>query len=141
MQKATAAKAKSKGANRVRSAQDLFLTQMVNERTKVAMFLVNGIRLEGEIASFDQHVILLKGAVTENVYKHAVSTIQPVADVASAKKRSIKEYPARAAAMSGAGAAGDAEHADSSAAAVAAEDKPRQPVIVVRAKRRSIKSP
>ncbi len=61
------------------SAQARFLTQMIEERKKVAVYLVSGIRLEGEIVDFDQFVILLKGAaVTDAVYKHAVSTIQPV---------------------------------------------------------------
>lgn len=61
-----------------KSAQDRFLTQMMEEHKKVAVFLISGIRLEGEIVAFDQFVILLKGAMTDTVYKHAVSTIQPV---------------------------------------------------------------
>lgn len=60
------------------SAQDRFLSQMINERTRVAVFLASGVRLEGQIVSFDQFVILMKGAMTDKVYKHAVSTIQPV---------------------------------------------------------------
>jgi len=59
--------------------QARFLTQMMEERKKVALYLVSGIRLEGEIVAFDQFVILIKGAtMTDAVYKHAVSTIQPV---------------------------------------------------------------
>ncbi len=61
-----------------KSAQDRFLAQMMEERKKVAVFLVSGIRLEGEIVAYDQFVILMKGAATDAVYKHAVSTIQPV---------------------------------------------------------------
>jgi len=61
-----------------KSAQDRFLTQMMEERKKVAVFLISGIRLEGEITGWDQFVILMKGAMTDAVYKHAVSTIQPV---------------------------------------------------------------
>lgn len=60
------------------SAQTRFLTQMIEEHKKVAVYLVSGIKLEGEIVAFDQFVILLKGAMTDAVYKHAVSTIQPI---------------------------------------------------------------
>lgn len=61
-------------------AQDRFLNQMIEERRKVAVFLVGGVKLEAEIAGFDQHVIMMKGTTTDQVYKHAVSTIQPVVD-------------------------------------------------------------
>lgn len=61
-----------------RSAQDRFLRQMIEEHRKVAVYLASGLKLEGEILSFDQYVILMKGAMTDKVYKHAVSTIQPL---------------------------------------------------------------
>lgn len=61
-------------------AQDRFLTQMMEERRKVAVFLLGGVKLEAEIAGYDQHVIMMKGATTDQVYKHAVSTIQPVTE-------------------------------------------------------------
>ena len=61
-------------------AQDRFLTQIIEERKRVAVFLVSGVKLEGEIESYDQFVILMKGATTDQVYKHAVSTIQPISD-------------------------------------------------------------
>jgi host factor-I protein len=38
---------------------------------------VNGIKLQGQVDSFDQYVILLKNTVTQMVYKHAISTIVP----------------------------------------------------------------
>lgn len=60
------------------SAQDRFLRQMIEEHRKVAVFLASGVKLEGEIVSFDQYVILMKGTMTDKVYKHAVSTIQPL---------------------------------------------------------------
>lgn len=59
------------------SAQDRFLRQMIDEHRKVAVFLTSGVKLEGEIVSYDQYIILMKGALTDSVYKHAVSTIQP----------------------------------------------------------------
>jgi host factor-I protein len=39
--------------------------------------LVNGIKLQGNIESFDQYVILLRNTVTQMVYKHAISTVVP----------------------------------------------------------------
>ncbi|MGQ7188916.1 RNA chaperone Hfq [Escherichia sp. HC-CC] len=37
----------------------------------------NGIKLQGQIESFDQFVILLKNTVSQMVYKHAISTVVP----------------------------------------------------------------
>jgi RNA chaperone Hfq len=48
------------------------------ERVRVAVFLVNGIRLVGYIESFDRHVVILRAPTgVQVVYKHAISTIQP----------------------------------------------------------------
>ena len=38
---------------------------------------MNGIKLQGQIESFDQYVVLLKNAVSQMVYKHAISTVVP----------------------------------------------------------------
>ena len=57
--------------------QDPFLNALRKERVQVAIYLVNGIKLQGYVDSFDQYVILLKNTVTQMVYKHAVSTIVP----------------------------------------------------------------
>jgi host factor-I protein len=43
----------------------------------VSIYLVNGIKLQGQIDSFDQFVVLLKNTVSQMVYKHAISTIVP----------------------------------------------------------------
>jgi len=43
----------------------------------VSIYLVNGIKLQGHIESFDQFVVLLKNAVSQMIYKHAISTIVP----------------------------------------------------------------
>ena len=64
-------------------AQDRFLNQMSQERRKVVIFLTNGIKLEGVIKSFDEYAILLEGEMTDHVYKHAVSTIQPLEESAA----------------------------------------------------------
>jgi len=57
--------------------QDTFLNTLRKEHTPVSIFLVNGIKLQGRIDSFDQYVIMLKNTMVQMVYKHAISTIVP----------------------------------------------------------------
>ena len=57
--------------------QDPFLNSLRKDRIPVSIFLVNGIKLQGQIESFDQFVILLKNTVSQMVYKHAISTVVP----------------------------------------------------------------
>lgn len=61
--------------------QDPFLNTLRKDRIPVAIYLVNGIKLQGQVESFDQFVILLKNSVSQLVYKHAVSTIVPTRNV------------------------------------------------------------
>lgn len=61
--------------------QEPFLNVLRKERVPVAIYLVNGIKLQGQIESFDQFVILLRNSVSQMVYKHAVSTIVPARQV------------------------------------------------------------
>ncbi|KEY91472.1 RNA binding protein [Candidatus Photodesmus blepharus] len=62
---------------KAQSLQDPFLNALRRERIPVSIYLVNGIKLQGQIESFDQFVILLKNTVNQMVYKHAVSTVVP----------------------------------------------------------------
>jgi host factor-I protein len=64
-------------AHRGQSLQDPFLNHLRKEHVPCSVYLVNGIKLQGQIESFDQYVILLRNTVTQMVYKHAVSTIVP----------------------------------------------------------------
>ncbi|HSM27376.1 MAG TPA: RNA chaperone Hfq [Thioalkalivibrio sp.] len=57
--------------------QEPFLNALRRDRVPVSVYLVNGIKLQGQIESFDQFVVLLKSAVSQMVYKHAISTIVP----------------------------------------------------------------
>jgi host factor-I protein len=57
--------------------QEPFLNALRKDRIPVSIFLVNGIKLQGQVESFDQFVILLKNSVSQMVYKHAISTIVP----------------------------------------------------------------
>jgi host factor-I protein len=61
--------------------QDSFLETLREERIPVSIFLVNGIKLQGQISDFDSSVILLSNSVQQMVYKHAVSTVVPARTV------------------------------------------------------------
>jgi len=61
--------------------QDPFLNALRKERVPVSIYLVNGIKLQGQIDSFDQFVVLLKNSVSQMVYKHAISTIVPARNI------------------------------------------------------------
>jgi host factor-I protein len=63
--------------NKGQLLQDPFLNQLRREHVPVSIYLVNGIKLQGQIESFDQYVVLLRNTVTQMVYKHAISTIVP----------------------------------------------------------------
>ncbi len=67
--------------NKGQLLQDPFLNQLRLESVPVSLYLVNGIKLQGQIESFDQYVVLLKSTVTQMVFKHAISTIVPGRDI------------------------------------------------------------
>lgn len=66
---------------RGQSLQEPFLNTLRKERVPVSIYLVNGIKLQGQIESFDQFVVLLKNSVSQMVYKHAISTVVPARNV------------------------------------------------------------
>ena len=66
---------------KAQSLQDPLLNALRRENVPVSIYLVNGIKLQGQIDSFDQFVILLKNSVNQMVYKHAISTIVPARNV------------------------------------------------------------
>ncbi len=65
------------------SLQDPFLNTLRKEKIPVSIYLVNGIKLQGLVESFDQFVVLLKNTVSQMVYKHAISTVVPARNVSS----------------------------------------------------------
>lgn len=67
--------------NKGQLLQDPFLNTLRREHVPVSIYLVNGIKLQGQIESFDQYVVLLRNTVTQMVYKHAISTIVPARPV------------------------------------------------------------
>ena len=60
-----------------KTLQEPFLNALRKEKVPVSVYLVNGIKLQGQVDSFDQFVVLLKNSVNQMVYKHAISTIVP----------------------------------------------------------------
>lgn len=63
------------------SLQEPFLNALRKEKIPVSIYLVNGIKLQGQIESFDQFVVLLKNSVSQMIYKHAISTVVPARNV------------------------------------------------------------
>lgn len=80
------------------SLQDPYLNALRKERVPVSVYLVNGIKLQGQIESFDAFVVLLRNNISQMVYKHAISTIVPSRNVrvggVSDEEEDLSEQPA-----------------------------------------------
>ena len=64
--------------------EDKFLDNLKKERVPVSIYLVNGIKLQGQVSDFTDNVILLGGGTVDQlVYIHAVSTVVPSRNVLS----------------------------------------------------------
>ncbi len=64
------------------SLQEPFLNALRRERVPVSVYLINGIKLQGHVDSFDQFVVVLRNNnISQMVYKHAISTIVPARPV------------------------------------------------------------
>ncbi len=61
--------------------QEPFLAALCKEQVPVFIYLVNGIKLQGQISAYDSHVVLLKNTSGQIVYKHAISTIVPARNI------------------------------------------------------------
>ncbi len=77
----------SKGQN----LQDNFLNALRKEHVPVSIFLVNGIKLQGKVDSFDQYVVMLKNTSSQMVYKHAISTVVPSKPVTLTHDHEVSE--------------------------------------------------
>ncbi len=61
------------------SVQDSFLNSVRKQKAPVTVFLMNGVKLQGIVTSFDNFSMLLRrDGHAQLVYKHAISTIMPV---------------------------------------------------------------
>ena len=61
----------------LQALQNEFLQELIKDQVPVSIFLINGIKLHGVVDGFDEQVIMLKSAVTQMVYKNAISTVVP----------------------------------------------------------------
>jgi host factor-I protein len=82
------------------SLQEPYLNALRRERIPVAIYLVNGIKLQGTIESFDQFVVLLRNAVSQMIYKHAISTVVPTRNIRLAPAQPAEDEAAAAPAES-----------------------------------------
>jgi host factor-I protein len=73
------------------SLQKPLLNALRKEKVPVSIYLVNGIKLQGQIDFFDQFVVSLRNGVSQMVYKHAISTIVPARNVSLTAGRSQSE--------------------------------------------------
>ena len=79
--------------NKGQLLQDPFLNALRREHVPVSIYLVNGIKLQGQIESFDQYVVLLRNTVTQMVYKHAIASVVPSKQVSTNVQEIPKETP------------------------------------------------
>jgi host factor-I protein len=65
-------------AEKTQNVQDVFLNHIRKNKIPVTIFLINGVKLQGVISSFDNFSLLLRrDGHVQLVYKHAVSTVMP----------------------------------------------------------------
>jgi host factor-I protein len=79
---------------KIQNLQDVFLNTLRKERIPVSLFLVNGIRLQGHIESFDQYVVMLRSTNVQLVYKHSISTVVPSRDFKSPAQADTNSHEA-----------------------------------------------
>lgn len=66
-------------AAKVINLQDTFLNQVRKENMPVAIHLVNGFQIKGNVRGFDNFTVVLDSMGKQQmVYKHAISTITPL---------------------------------------------------------------
>ena len=56
---------------------DNFLQKLHKDKSYVHIFLINGIKLQGQLYDFDEKVVILKNKILQMVFRHAISTIVP----------------------------------------------------------------
>lgn len=69
-------------AEKTQNVQDVFLNHVRKNKTAVTVFLVNGVKLQGNITWFDNFSVLLRrDGNSQLVYKHAISTVMPAGPI------------------------------------------------------------
>ena len=70
------------GNEKKQNLQDTFLNSVRKSKTPLTIFLVNGVKLQGVVSWFDNFCVLLRrDGQSQLVYKHAISTIMPGAQI------------------------------------------------------------
>ena len=69
-------------SDKQQNLQDTFLNAVRKSKAAVTIFLINGVKLQGNITWFDNFCVLLRrDGQSQLVYKHAISTIMPAQPV------------------------------------------------------------
>jgi host factor-I protein len=62
--------------------QDTFLNAVRKSKSSVTIFLINGVKLQGNITWFDNFTVLLRrDGQAQLVFKHAISTVMPLGPI------------------------------------------------------------
>ena len=70
------------GNKTMMNLQDSFLNHVRKENLPVVIYLVNGFQIRGQVRGFDNFTVIIENDGKQQlVYKHAVSTISPVANI------------------------------------------------------------
>lgn len=84
-------------AEKPQNVQDVFLNTVRKKRVPVTVFLSNGVKLQGNITSFDNFSVLLRrGPQVQLVYKHTIATVVPSAPVTLQDEEGVDEAMAAA---------------------------------------------
>ncbi|MDX2073463.1 MAG: RNA chaperone Hfq [Alphaproteobacteria bacterium] len=79
-------------ADKPQNVQDVFLNTVRKKRVPVTVFLANGVKLQGNITSFDNFSLLLRrGPQVQLVYKHTIATVVPSATVTLQDEEGVEE--------------------------------------------------
>jgi host factor-I protein len=79
-------------ADKANNLQDVFLNAVRKQKMPVTMFLVNGVKLQGNITWFDNFSVLLRrDGHSQLVYKHAISTVMPAGPLQLFEPEKIEE--------------------------------------------------
>lgn len=65
-----------------RNLQDTFLEQLKQSGTPVTVFLVSGVKLQGQVSDYDGFTVALtRDGATQLVYKRVISTVAPLGPI------------------------------------------------------------
>jgi host factor-I protein len=79
-------------AEKSQNVQDVFLNTVRKKRVPVTIFLSNGVKLQGNITSFDNFSVLLRrGPQVQLVYKHTIATVVPSSPITLQDEEGVEE--------------------------------------------------